>query len=80
MTRTVVGSIFLPRDHRLWVEQLAIGTSLHIIDDTGLKVDVERPWDVLATASLREKGRKPAVVVLLALTQTTVRLVVTLMS
>ena len=52
MTRTVVGSIFLPRDHRLWVEERPVGAGLDIVDGTWLEVDVERPRYVLARASL----------------------------
>lgn len=75
MTRTVVGGVLFARNHRLWVEQLSVGTRLHSIDGTRLEVNVERPRNMLATVSLREEGRKTAVVVFFALTQATVRLV-----
>ena len=61
--RTVVGRVLLPRDHSLGVEEGAVRASLHIVDGTGLEVDVERAGHVLAVARLGEEGRKAAVMV-----------------
>jgi len=38
-TGEVVGCILLATDELLWVEELAVGASPHLIDDSGLKVN-----------------------------------------
>lgn len=58
---TVVGGILLASNESLWVKERPIGATLDILNDSGLKVDVERTWNVLSCASLGEEGRKSAV-------------------
>jgi hypothetical protein len=55
-TSEVVGSILLAGDQLLRVEQLAVGASADLIHDSGLQVQEDGTWDVLASTSLREEG------------------------
>jgi len=55
-TGKVVGCILLATDELLRVEELAVGTSPHLIDDSGLKVNKHSTGNVLASASLTEEG------------------------
>lgn len=54
-TSEVVSSILLPGDELLRVEELAVGTGAHLIDDSGLKVDEDGPRHVLARTGLTEE-------------------------
>lgn len=55
-TGKVVSRILLPRDKLLWVEELAVRASAHLINDSGLKVDKDGPWHMLARTCLAEEG------------------------
>ena len=55
-TGVVVGSILLSGDQLLRVVQLSVGSSADLVDDRGLKVDVDSSGDVLTGTSLREEG------------------------
>jgi hypothetical protein len=55
-TSVVAGSILLARDELLRVEELTVGTSTDLIDDSGLQVNEDGTRDVLASASLGEEG------------------------
>merc|ERR1719209_2545170 len=55
-TSIVVGGVLLARHHLLRVEQLLVGPSPDLVDDGGLKVEEDCPWDVLASASFAEEG------------------------
>jgi hypothetical protein len=55
-TSEVVGCILLATDELLRMEELAIGASPHLIDDSGLKVNKNSTGDVLPSASLTEEG------------------------
>ena len=55
-TGVVVGSVLLARHHLLGVEQLPIGPSPDLVDDGGLEVEEDRPWNMLARASFGEEG------------------------
>jgi len=55
-TGEVVSGIFLARNQLLRVEQLAVGTSANLIDDSGLKVHHHAARHVLASAGFREEG------------------------
>jgi hypothetical protein len=55
-TGKVVGGILLARDQLLRVEQLTVGASADLIHDSGLKVQEDGTWHVLASTSLREEG------------------------
>jgi len=52
----VVGGVLLARHHLLRVEQLLVGPSPDLVDDGGLKVEEDGPWDMLASASFAEEG------------------------
>lgn len=52
----VVGGVLLAGDELLRVEQLAICTGPHLIDDGGLEVDEDCPWHVLPRARLAEES------------------------
>jgi hypothetical protein len=43
------------------MEKTTIGTSLHIVDCTGLKIDVEGTGNVFARTGLREESGETAV-------------------
>jgi len=55
-TGIVVGCVFLARDNLLRVVELAVSSSADLIADTGLKIDKDSTWNVLASTSLREEG------------------------
>jgi hypothetical protein len=55
-TSVVAGSILLARDELLRVEQLTVGTSTDLIDDSGLQVNEDGTGDVFAGTSLGEEG------------------------
>ena len=52
----VVGSILFTRDKLLWVEELSVGTSSDLIDDSWLEIEEDASWDVLTSTSLGEEG------------------------
>jgi hypothetical protein len=52
----VVGGVFLTGDELLRVEELAVGTSADLVNDSWLKINEDSTWDVLASTSLREEG------------------------
>merc|ERR1719357_1228183 len=52
----VVGSVLLPCDQLLGVEQLAVGPRAHLINDGGLQVHKDGPGNVLPRPSLAEEG------------------------
>lgn len=58
---TVVSGIFLSCDHGLRVEKRPVRTSLHVINDARLKINIERSRDVFAGTSLREKCLEAAI-------------------
>ena len=45
---TVARGILLAGDEGLGVEETPVGARLHLIDDVGLEIDVERAGNVLA--------------------------------
>jgi len=55
-TGKVVGSIFLAADELFWVKELAVSTSPHFINDSGLKVNKHGTRDMLPSTSFTEKG------------------------
>jgi hypothetical protein len=55
-TGKVVGGIFLAADELFWVEELAVSSSPHFINDSGLKVDKDCTRDMLPSTSFTEKG------------------------
>jgi hypothetical protein len=55
-TGVVVGGILLTGDQLLGVEELTVGTGADLIDDSGLKIEVDGTGDVLASTSLGEEG------------------------
>jgi hypothetical protein len=55
-TGIVVGRVLLARNDLLRVVKLTVGTSSDLIADTRLKIDENSTGNVLASASLREKG------------------------
>lgn len=52
----VVGSIFLAADELLGVEELAVCSSPHFINDSRLKINKDCTRDVLPSSSFAEKG------------------------
>ena len=54
----VVGNIFLAIDEFLWVEELAIKTSPHFINNSGLKIHEDSTRDVIPSTSFIKKGVK----------------------
>lgn len=58
---TVVGGVLLSSDHCLRVEKGAVGTGLDLLNDTRLKIDIERARHVLARTRLREESRETTV-------------------
>ena len=52
----VVSSILFTRDQLLRVEQLSVGSSSDLIDDSGFQVEEDTSGDVLASTSLGEEG------------------------
>jgi hypothetical protein len=55
-TGVVVGGVFLAGDQLFWVEELSVGASSDFVDDGWFEVNKDATWDVLASASLGEKG------------------------
>ena len=55
-TSVVVGSVLLARHHLLWVEELSVGASPDLVDDGGLQIEEDSPWNVLPRTSLAEEG------------------------
>lgn len=55
-TGEVVGSILLAADELLRVEELAVGTSPHLIDHSGLQIDEDSTGHMLSSTSLAEEG------------------------
>ncbi|GLU09359.1 hypothetical protein SLE2022_262250 [Rubroshorea leprosula] len=55
-TGKIVGSIFLATDELLGVEELAVGTSPHSINNSGLKINKDSARDVLSDTSFTKKG------------------------
>lgn len=55
-TGKVVGSIFLATDELFRVEELAVYSSPHFIDDSRLKINKNSAGDVLPCTSFTEKG------------------------
>ena len=55
-TGKVVSRILLPGDELLWMEELAVRASAHLIDDSGLKIDKDSPRHMLARTGLAEEG------------------------
>jgi len=52
----VVGGIFLSGDKLFGVEELSVGTSSDLINDSGFQIKEDCSWDVLAGTSLGEEG------------------------
>ena len=52
----VVGSIFLSGDKLLWMEELSVGSSSNLINDSWLEIEENCSWDVLTGTSLGEEG------------------------
>ena len=48
LSHTVARGILLAGDEGLGVEETPVGARLHLIDDVGLEIDVERAGNVLA--------------------------------
>ena len=59
---TVVGGVLLARDKGLRVEEAPVWASLDLIDDIGLKVDVQGTGHVFARRSLGEESAEATVV------------------
>jgi len=55
-TGEVVGGVFLSGDELLGVEQLAVGASADLIDNSGLEIEEDATGNVLAGTSLGEEG------------------------
>ena len=55
-TGVVVGGVLLAGDQLLGVEQLAVGASADLVDHGGLQIEEDATGNVLASASLGEKG------------------------
>lgn len=54
----VVSGVFFAADELLRVEELAVSSSPHLVDDGGLQVDENSPRDMLPGASFAEKRVK----------------------
>jgi len=52
----VVGGIFLSGDKLFGMEELSVGTSSDLINDSGFQIEEDGSWDVLAGTSLGEEG------------------------
>ena len=52
----VVGSILLASHQLLGMEQLAVDTSPHFINDSWFQINKDSPGHMLARSSLREEG------------------------
>ena len=55
-TGKVVGSIFFATDQLLRMEELAVGASSNLINDSWLKIYEHGTWHVLSSTSLAEEG------------------------
>jgi hypothetical protein len=55
-TGVVVGCVFLSGDQLFRMVQLSVGSGADLVNDGWFKIDVDTSWNVLASASLREKG------------------------
>uniref|UniRef100_A0A2P2IXW7 Tubulin alpha chain-like isoform X2 n=1 Tax=Rhizophora mucronata TaxID=61149 RepID=A0A2P2IXW7_RHIMU len=55
-TSKVIGSIFLAADELLRVKELAIASSSHFIDNSGLEINENGTRDVLSCTCLTKKG------------------------
>merc|ERR1719516_171712 len=55
-TSVVVGSILFPGDQLLRMEQLAVGASPYLINNSWFQIHKDSPWDMLAGTSLTEEG------------------------
>jgi hypothetical protein len=55
-TSVVVSSVFLTGDELLRVEELTVGTSADLINNSRLEIDEDSAWNVLTSTSLREEG------------------------
>merc|ERR1711934_907645 len=53
-TSVVVGCVLLAGDELLWVVELTVGSGADLINQGGLKIEVDGTWHVLAGASLGE--------------------------
>lgn len=51
----VVGCVLLSGDELLGMEELAVGTSAHLINDSRLQIDEDGTGDMLARACLRNQ-------------------------
>jgi len=52
----VVGSILLASDQLFRVEELTIGSSANLINNSGFEINKDSSGYVLSSSSLREKG------------------------
>ena len=55
-TGKVVGSILLAADELLGVEELTVGSSPHLINHSGFKIDKDSTGYMLSSTSLTEEG------------------------
>merc|ERR1711976_212037 len=55
-TSIVVGSILLTSDQLLWVEQLTVGASAHLINYSGFQIHKDSSGHMFASTSLTEEG------------------------
>ncbi len=55
-TGVVVGGILLASDELLGVEELTVGASPNLINDSGLQINENSTGDVLSSASLSKEG------------------------
>lgn len=52
----IVCSIFLAGNELLWVEELAVCASPHLVNNSWLEIQEDSAWHMLAGTSLAEKG------------------------
>uniref|UniRef100_A0A0A9DTQ4 TUBA3 n=1 Tax=Arundo donax TaxID=35708 RepID=A0A0A9DTQ4_ARUDO len=62
-TGEVVGRILLAADELLRVEELAVGTSAHLIDHSGLKIKEDGTGRILPCAGLTIEGAEGVIMV-----------------
>merc|ERR1719336_2871455 len=55
-TSVVVGGVLLARHHLLRVKELPVGASPDLVNDGGLQVEEDSPWNMLPGTSLAEEG------------------------
>ena len=60
---TVAGGIFPARHKSLGMKETPVGTIPHLVDNIGLKVNVERPRHMLAGGGLGEEGAEAIIMV-----------------